>query len=102
MIAQKLLNSTPRTNLTSTSEPKMQHKNTEQTIYMQPVKNTYQKTLQYLIKIFGEKNFITKFDKLKKNLKGHKTREDLNDYRSITAEIEVKLYAGGYIKKKIA
>ena len=46
---------------------------------MQPVENTY------------GKNFITKFDKLRKCLKAHKTRENLNDYRSIIAEVEVKL-----------
>ena len=58
---------------------------------MQPVKNTYRKTSKCLIKIYGEKNFITKFDKLRKNLKTCKTRESFNDYRSIIAEIEVKL-----------
>ena len=91
VIAQKLLNSTSKTNLTSTPEPKIQHKNTEQIIYMQPVENTYGKTSQYLKKIFGEKNFLTKFDKLRKNLKAHKTCENLDEYRSIIAEIEVKL-----------
>ena len=61
-IAQKLLNSTPKTNLASTPEPKIQYKNTKQMIYMQPIKNTYGKTSQNLIKIFREKDFITKFD----------------------------------------
>ena len=89
--AQKLLNSTPKTNITLTPEPKIQHKNTEQIIYMQPVENTYGKTSQYLKKIFGEKNFITKFDKLRKKLKAHKTCENLDKYRGIIAEIEVKL-----------
>ena len=46
---------------------------------MQPVENTH------------GKNFITKFDKLRKSLKAHKTRENLNDYRSIIAEVELKL-----------
>ena len=58
---------------------------------MQPIENSYGKTSQYQIKIFGEKNFITKFDRLRKNLKAHKTRENLDNYRSITVEIEVKL-----------
>ena len=54
---------------------------------MQPEENTYGKTSQYLIKIFGEKNFITKFDRLRENLKAHKTCENLDNYRSIIAEI---------------
>ena len=58
---------------------------------MQPVKNTYRKASKYLIKIYGEKNFIKKFEKLRKNLKTRKTRESFDDYRSIIAEIEVKL-----------
>ena len=91
VIAQNLLNSTPKTNVTSTPEPKIQHKNTKQIICMQPVENTYGKTSQYLRKIFGEKNFITKFDKLRKKLKAHKTCENLDEYRSIIAEIKVKL-----------
>ena len=91
VIAQRLLNSTPKTNLTSTPEPKIQYKNTEEIIYMQPIENTYGKTSQYLIKIFGEKNFIAKFDRLRKYLKAPKTRENLGNYRSIIAEIEVKL-----------
>ena len=57
---------------------------------MQPEENTYGKTSQYLIKIFGEKNFITKFDRLRENLKAHKTCENLDNYSSI-AEIKVKL-----------
>ena len=57
---------------------------------MQPIENSYGKTSQYLIKIFGEKNFIPKCDRLRKNLKEHKTRENLDNYRSITVEIEVK------------
>ena len=48
-------------------------------MYMQPVENTY------------GKNFITKFDKLRKNLKAHKIRENLNYYSSIIAEVKVKL-----------
>ena len=58
---------------------------------MLAIENSYGKTSQYQIKIFGEKNFITKFDRLRKNLKAHKTRENLDNYRSITVEIEVKL-----------
>ena len=58
---------------------------------MQPIENSYGKTSQYQIKIFGEKKFITKFDRLRKNLKAHKTCENLDNYRSITVEIEVKL-----------
>ena len=58
---------------------------------MQQIENTYGKTSPYLIKIFGEKNFIKKFDRLRKNLEAHKTRENLDNYRSIMAEIEVKL-----------
>ena len=69
---------------------------------MQPEENTYGKTSQYLLKIFGEKNFITKFDRLRENLKAHKTCENLDNYRSIIAEIEVKTFMqGGYIKRKI-
>ena len=41
---------------------------------MLPIENSYGKTSQYLIKVFGEKNFIKKFDRLRKNLKTHKTR----------------------------
>ena len=66
VIAQKFLNSTPKANLTSTPEPKIQYKNTQQIIYMQPIENSYGKTSQYLIKILGEKNFVTKFDRLRK------------------------------------
>ena len=91
VIAQILLNSTPKTNLISTPESKIQHKNTEQIIYMQPVENTYGKTSQYLIKILGEKKFITKFVRLRKNLKADKARGNLDDYMSIIAEIDVKL-----------
>ena len=58
---------------------------------MQPIENTYGKTSQYLIKIFGKRNFVTKSDRLSKNLKAHKTRENLENHRSIIAEIEVKL-----------
>ena len=58
---------------------------------MQPIEHTYGKTSQYLIKIFGKRNFIRKFDRLRKNLKPHKTRENLENYRNIIAEIEVKL-----------
>ena len=58
---------------------------------MQPIENTFGKTSQYLIKIFGERNFIRKFDRLRKNLKAHKTRENFQNYRSIIAGIEVKL-----------
>ena len=90
VIAQKLLNSTPKTNLTATPEPKIQNKNTANYIHA-AIRNTYGKTSQYLIKIFGERNFITKFDRLRKNLKAHKTRENLENYRSIIAGIEVKL-----------
>ena len=61
VIAQRLLNSTPKTNLTSTSEPKIQNKNTQQIISMKPIENTYGKTSQYLIKMFDKRNFITKF-----------------------------------------
>ena len=43
---------------------------------MQPIENTFGKTSQYLIKIFGDSNFIRKFDRLRKNLKAHKTREN--------------------------
>ena len=89
VIAQKLLNSTPKTNLTSTPEPKIQYKNI--TKYIHAARRKYGKTSQYLIKIFGEKNFITKFDRLRENLKAHKTCENLDNYRSIIAEIEVKL-----------
>ena len=44
VIAQTFLNSTPRTNLTLIPEPKRQHKNTEQIMYMQPVENSCAKT----------------------------------------------------------
>ena len=46
VITQKLLSSTARTNSTSIPEPKIQNKNTEQIIYMQPVDNAYGKTSQ--------------------------------------------------------
>ena len=49
---------------------------------MQPKEYTYGKTSQY---------FITKFDRLRKNLKAHKTCDNLGNCRSIIAEIEVKL-----------
>ena len=88
VITQKLLSSTARTNSTSIPEPKIQNKNTEQIIYMQPVDNAYGKTSQLW---FGEKKFITKFDKRRKNLEAYKTRENLNDCRNIIAEIELKL-----------
>ena len=91
VIAQKLLNSTPKTNLASTPEPKIRYKNTQKMIYIQPIENTYGKTSHNLMKIFREKNFITKFDWLKINLKARKTLENLDNYKSIIAEIEVKL-----------
>ena len=46
VITQKLLSSTARTNSTSIPEPKIQNKNTEQIIYMQPVDIAYGKTSQ--------------------------------------------------------
>ena len=65
----------------------MQHKETQSKLQAE---NTYGKTSQYLIKVFGEKNFTSKFDKLRKKLKAHKTRENLDKYRTIIAEIKVK------------
>ena len=74
-----------------TTKANLKFKNIKQIIYVQPVENTYGKTLQYLKKIFDEKNVITKFHKQTKKLKAHKTRENHDNYWSIIADIEVKL-----------
>ena len=84
--------------LTSTPCTKTQYqKNGTDILYLNPIDtldsktSLFGKTSQYLIKLFGEKDFILQFDKARKKLKLDRCHTNVSIYRDCLANTEIKV-----------